>query len=201
MRRSVLLASGLAITAVGLYLWWRQRPIPEAERQIPPPQLPAPVPPAPPAPVAPPAETVAPVLLPDLRLGHSGGHVYGVQARLVAHGISVATDGIFGPQTESAVASFRQSHGLGRAGVVDSATWRALLSGPSLPTLRSGSKGPYVYFLQARLKDFGFDPGPVDGIFGTRTRDAVMSFQRAAGIAADGIVGPVTWGVLLKGYL
>lgn len=200
MTNRALLASGLAMTGLGLYLWWRQRPQPELGKVLPPPTV-TPPRPAPPVPVGPPAETIAALPLPDLKRGDSGGYVFGAQARLVAHGMSLAVDGIFGPATEAAVMAFRYARGLGRVGVVDTPTWRALLSGPPLPTLRSGSSGPYVAFLQARLKDYGFDPGPVDGVFGPRTRDAVMSFQRAAGIAADGVVGPITWGVLLKGYV
>jgi uncharacterized protein (TIGR02594 family) len=46
--------------------------------------------------------------------------------------------------------------------------------------------------LQARLKGLGLDPGPIDGIFGPRTRAAVIRFQAGQGLAADGIVGPVT---------
>lgn len=46
--------------------------------------------------------------------------------------------------------------------------------------------------LQRALRDLGYDPGPIDGYFGPRTRSAVLAFQRAAGLAVDGIVGPQT---------
>ena len=39
----------------------------------------------------------------------------------------------------------------------------------------------------------GFDPGVIDGKFGQKTREAVMAFQLAFGLTADGIVGGVTW--------
>lgn len=64
------------------------------------------------------------------------------------------------------------------------------------PTLRMGSRGPSVTDLQTRLKRAGFDPGPIDGIFGSRTRAAVISFQRSRGLAQDGIVGIQTWTAL-----
>jgi len=47
--------------------------------------------------------------------------------------------------------------------------------------------------LQLALKGLGYDPGAVDGHFGARTEAAVKAFQKAQGIAADGIVGDVTW--------
>ena len=61
------------------------------------------------------------------------------------------------------------------------------------PTLRQGSSGEAVRQLQIALAELGHDPGPVDGQFGSRTEAAVKAFQHARGIAADGVVGPVTW--------
>jgi peptidoglycan hydrolase-like protein with peptidoglycan-binding domain len=43
-----------------------------------------------------------------------------------------------------------------------------------------------------RLKVKGFDPGPVDGVFGAQTEAAVTAFHRAKWLPADGIVGPKT---------
>jgi len=39
------------------------------------------------------------------------------------------------------------------------------------------------------------DPGPVDGIFGPRTRAAVRAYQSDHGISVDGVVGDRTWWV------
>ncbi|MFD2110554.1 proton-conducting transporter membrane subunit [Thiorhodococcus fuscus] len=43
-----------------------------------------------------------------------------------------------------------------------------------------------VYLLQEQLGALGFDPGPVDGLIGPRTRDAVRTFQEARGIPQTG---------------
>jgi peptidoglycan hydrolase-like protein with peptidoglycan-binding domain len=43
------------------------------------------------------------------------------------------------------------------------------------------------------LKALGFNPGPIDGQFGTATEGAVKSFQQAKGITVDGVVGTITW--------
>jgi peptidoglycan hydrolase-like protein with peptidoglycan-binding domain len=61
------------------------------------------------------------------------------------------------------------------------------------PVLKKGSTDPVVRDLQAALKTLGHDPGPVDGVFGARTETAVKAFQTQREIAADGIVGRVTW--------
>jgi immune inhibitor A len=67
------------------------------------------------------------------------------------------------------------------------------------PTLRRGSKGADVEHLQTRLTAIGVDPGPIDGIFGSRTLRAVRSFQVDRGLVVDGIVGPKTWAALEAG--
>jgi N-acetylmuramoyl-L-alanine amidase len=59
--------------------------------------------------------------------------------------------------------------------------------------LRLNSKGKRVVELQKLLK-----LTPADGIFGSKTRSAVISFQEKNGLKADGIVGPKTWGSLIK---
>jgi hypothetical protein len=54
----------------------------------------------------------------------------------------------------------------------------------------------WVAHLQQMLVDRGYDPGPVDGDFGPRTDAAVRQYQFDNGLAADGVVGPMTWAVL-----
>jgi peptidoglycan hydrolase-like protein with peptidoglycan-binding domain/Flp pilus assembly protein TadD len=59
---------------------------------------------------------------------------------------------------------------------------------------RGGSQ--MVRSLQRRLAAAGFDPGPVDGLYGPRTAAATERFQAATGLAADGIAGPRTMAAL-----
>jgi hypothetical protein len=69
------------------------------------------------------------------------------------------------------------------------------IPGGARPTLRRGSKGPDVVYLQQRLQVFGYNLAP-DGDFGPKTEAAVRSFQRSNSLAVDGIVGPMTWAAL-----
>ena len=46
--------------------------------------------------------------------------------------------------------------------------------------------------IQQKLKELGYYKGSVDGVYGQGTRSAVIAFQKANGLSADGIVGPKT---------
>ena len=66
-----------------------------------------------------------------------------------------------------------------------------------LPVLKRGSKGGHVKELQTLLNYASFGAQlTVDGIFGSITEIAVISFQKLHGLKADGIVGPLTWAAL-----
>jgi peptidoglycan hydrolase-like protein with peptidoglycan-binding domain len=61
------------------------------------------------------------------------------------------------------------------------------------PTVRRGSTGEAVTRLQQILAGVGFDPGPIDGIFGPKTDAAARAYQSSRGLVIDAIVGPLTW--------
>jgi peptidoglycan hydrolase-like protein with peptidoglycan-binding domain len=58
--------------------------------------------------------------------------------------------------------------------------------------LKEGSTGQQVVNLQYVLNRQGFYSGSLDGIFGPKTKAAVVQFQRHHGLEADGIVGTAT---------
>lgn len=56
---------------------------------------------------------------------------------------------------------------------------------------------PAITFVQFRLSDLGYAPGPIDGMMGPQTRSAVITYQRRRGLTADGVIGPRLLGSLL----
>lgn len=64
--------------------------------------------------------------------------------------------------------------------------------------LRKGNVGEQVKVVQQRLVDLGYLNGKVDGIYGTQTERAVLTFQSIAKLKIDGIYGPQTEEALFK---
>ncbi len=60
------------------------------------------------------------------------------------------------------------------------------------PVLRTGSRGQEVKDLQSRLKALGYYTDEIDGQFGAMTKTAVIEFQKANGLDADGMAGKET---------
>lgn len=66
-----------------------------------------------------------------------------------------------------------------------------------MPMVRMGDSGDAVMTLQTELNAQGYNCGEVDGVFGQNTLNAVIAFQTAKGLTADGVVGKLTWTELL----
>lgn len=132
--------------------------------------------------------------------------------KLIGAGLNV--DGMFGKKTYNAVKTFQQINGLAVDGIVGTNTRgkiNALLNdnnyvapeasvssitkiGYSVPTstLRYGSKGDKVRWLQVALNCTIFSGLSVDGHYGAQTQNAVKKYQSQNGLSADGICGPQT---------
>ena len=66
------------------------------------------------------------------------------------------------------------------------------------PVLRYGNKGVYVCVLQEALNSLRYDTGGLDGVFGNKTRNSVIEYQKSRGLSQDGIVGNLTWNSLMR---
>lgn len=163
---------------------------------------------------------------PALSRGSSGDRVRRLQELLNFVGRtylsipSVSEDGIFGAATENAVRQFQTLFELQNDGVVGPLTWNALIGiyllllydpyfadGNQYPgtPLSEGSTGDSVARIQSYLNYIAriYPTVPtlsVDGVFGARTRQAVQILQELFGITADGVVGPVTWDLIVSLY-
>ena len=66
-------------------------------------------------------------------------------------------------------------------------------SSGGFPLIRRGSVSTYVLIAQDDLNTLGYTTGGLDGIFGSRTEEAVRRYQSRVGLGVDGIVGCNTW--------
>lgn len=154
---------------------------------------------------------------PTLRQGDRGPSVETLHELLADAGFAEVNKGkVMGSKTADAVRQYQHSRKLDVDAIVGPQTWTALLNKfppvaddepspfktdsravPTRATLKSGSEGTLVEEIQRRLSDLGFDPGKIDGIFGPKTRAALVAFQKANDLQPDGICGPKTWSSLL----
>ncbi|NEP07521.1 MAG: peptidoglycan-binding protein [Okeania sp. SIO2G4] len=136
--------------------------------------------------------------LPVLRNGSNGYDVTLIQRLLNNAGYgSLVEDGIFGVSTDTAVKQFQQDRNLIVDGIVGSQTWAALLP----PTIGRGSSGDDVKRLQITMNETNYGTLVVDGIFGSNTEAYVKAFQTEMSLEVDGIVGPLTWYVLMSNQI
>ena len=63
-------------------------------------------------------------------------------------------------------------------------------------TYQKGSTGSVVTTIQDKLSRWGYYSGKVDGVYGSKTVEAVKYFQRKNGLAVDGKCGPKTLAAL-----
>ncbi len=127
--------------------------------------------------------------------GNRGSEVRAIQATLIAMGYPMTFDGVFGPATTQAVKAFQGTRGLPGTGIVDDLTWNRMLT-----PIGPGSVGMPVRVLQRQLIEKFRAKIPVDGVFGTSTKAAVITFQKHFGLNATGSVGLQSWRWLLWHY-
>lgn len=125
----------------------------------------------------------------DSKMSHTGMHIGG---GTIIH--CTSNGGVkFGSTADSSWTHYAIPKGLYKPEEIEKARrW-----GP-VRTLKTGLSGPDVRELQEQLNALGFSCGTPDGIFGSKTKLAVMAFQTAYNLKADGIVGEQTHAALRK---
>ena len=138
-----------------------------------------------------------------------GEDIKAVQNKLNSLGYNCGTaDGYYGNATKNAVISFQSAKGIDTDGVVGPTTWKLLFNSSSngsdysriLKVTSPLMYGDDVKAVQNKLNSLGYNCGTADGYYGNATRSAVISFQSAKGLTADGEVGPATWNALFNSY-
>jgi peptidoglycan hydrolase-like protein with peptidoglycan-binding domain len=139
------------------------------------------------------------------KLGSTGADVTNTQRCLKQLGYyNGPVTGKFATLTETAVRKYQQKNRLTVDGTIGKKTQNLLSSqcqsrtnSPTNPVkasgiLQFGSKGAAVTQLQQNLRSLRFYNGPINGNFGTQTKQAVTRFQQTYKISADGVAGTKT---------
>ena len=127
----------------------------------------------------------------------------------------IIPDGVYSPQTMSAVSSFQRQHGLPVTGITDQETWEAIVAEyePALihvdeaqvveiilnpnEVIRKNQSSPYLYIAQAMLlvlsQVYGIGTPSQSGILDDATADSLSSFQALNGLPMTGDLDKVTW--------
>ena len=135
----------------------------------------------------------------------------------------IIPDGIYGPETLSAVSTFQRLHGLPATGVTDNQTWDTILEvyekdlveqdeaqalwiilNPG-QVIRKGERHPHLYLVQAMLTVLAetyesIGKPPATGILDEATADALASFQAVSGLPMTGNLDKHTWRHLALQY-
>ncbi|OGX38337.1 MAG: hypothetical protein A3C36_00585 [Omnitrophica WOR_2 bacterium RIFCSPHIGHO2_02_FULL_52_10] len=121
------------------------------------------------------------------------------QALLYLYGYNTGkVDGMLGLRTRNALEKFQTDNGLKPSRSLDKATWERLNVFKENQLVVDQQLN--IPLVQKLLKAAGFDPGDIDGKMGAKTEAAVLNFQEAQGLTADGKIGYQTLSKL-AGYL
>lgn len=142
-----------------------------------------------------------------LKTGQRGHQVLLLQQRLGELGyFKGPSTGYYGQITRKAVKQFQRNNELKNDGVVGPQTQLALqkvypkpAEPETQPKVKLGYQGPTVYRVQRQLSSLRYyDYRKMHGIFDNATKQAVIDFQKANDLKADGIVGRKTHEALVN---
>ena len=139
----------------------------------------------------------------------SAGATQMVQGRLRQVGdYPGSVDGVWGPDSVTALQRFQQTHGLQPSGELNQATVAslgldpdALLGAPAVaatavppvvPPYQPAVSVHAVQMVQGQLRSLGYYHGAIDGVWGPATQDSIMSFQQGRGLQPNGELNTAT---------
>ena len=136
-----------------------------------------------------------------LKQGDEGDAVKQIQQALKNLGFFTGdVTGFFGAITAQALTAYQKANNLDADGVAGAATLNLLLASTAASggstIVKLGDKGTQVTSLQTMLKNAGYYSGGVDGDFGSSTQQALIAYQKAKGLTADGVAGTQTLSLL-----
>lgn len=142
----------------------------------------------------------------NVKKGMRGENVKWVQWELVEAGYDIQIDGVFGTATYNALVAFQKSCKLTADGICGVLTRRAMTAtngnsgvnpySEPKTNIKKGNRGEGVKWLQWELNQSRANLN-VDGVYGTKTYNALIAFQKAHNLEVDGICGPATRKALL----
>ena len=125
-----------------------------------------------------------------------------------------AIDGIKGSRTSAAIVAAQKAYGLTPDGIAGSQTLAALEKDAAKVAIAKSTSNQTtnqttkpassvnddgIANLQNLLADRGFYTGPITGVLGTKTKEAIIAAQKAYGLSADGVAGSRTIAALESG--
>lgn len=136
----------------------------------------------------------------QISFGSTGIYVKLWQVLLKGRGLYAGEiDGKFGNGTKSSTLAFQKTLRLNQDGIVGPSTWSAMIPVSSFISgvkrtftcqeISPGFQGNEAYFWQNLMKGYGYYTGVLDLSYGEGCRAATIKFQKAHGMAGDGIVG------------
>ncbi|MBC8559499.1 peptidoglycan-binding protein [Fumia xinanensis] len=136
----------------------------------------------------------------------------------------VAVDGIFGPETRDVIMTFQNKYGIPVDGIVGRRTWDTIRNTyqntinalpPEFQPVRNqiypgyflalGEQSSYVTTMQQYLRAIAEnDPAiptvEVTGTYDQATENAVRRLQEQNGLPANGVIGPLTWELIVNRF-
>lgn len=129
---------------------------------------------------------------------------------------NVLPDGIYGPETASAVSVFQRNHALPVTGVADQETWDHIVAAydislidtdPAWPIIldiavgeafRKGDCHPYIYLIQSMLRTIAdvyhaTSKPEITGMLDDQTVVAISDFQALSDLPMTGVMDKRTW--------